>query len=38
MSLHTGAANATARAFYEALGFREEDVRLTLVLGPPGEG
>ena len=38
VSLHTGAANATARAFYEALGFREEDVRLTLVLGPPGEG
>jgi ribosomal protein S18 acetylase RimI-like enzyme len=38
VSLHTGAANATARAFYDALGFREEDVRLTLVLEPPGEG
>lgn len=37
ISLHTGAANATARAFYEALGFREEDVRLTLLLEPSPE-
>jgi ribosomal protein S18 acetylase RimI-like enzyme len=35
LTLHTGAANATARAFYEALGFREEDIRLTLVAGQP---
>ncbi len=32
LTLHTGAANATARTFYEALGFRDEDVRLTLVV------
>jgi ribosomal protein S18 acetylase RimI-like enzyme len=32
LTLHTGAANASARAFYEALGFRDEDVRLTLVV------
>jgi ribosomal protein S18 acetylase RimI-like enzyme len=32
LSLHTGAANATALAFYEALGFREEDVRLALLV------
>jgi len=38
VSLHTGAANATARAFYGALGFREEDVRLTLLLEPSSEG
>jgi ribosomal protein S18 acetylase RimI-like enzyme len=31
LTLHTGAANTTARTFYEALGFRDEDVRLTLV-------
>jgi ribosomal protein S18 acetylase RimI-like enzyme len=29
MSLDTGAANARARAFYAALGYEEEDVRLT---------
>ena len=38
VSLHTGAANATARAFYEALGFREEDVRLTVLLESSSEG
>jgi ribosomal protein S18 acetylase RimI-like enzyme len=38
VSLHTGAANATARAFYDAPGFREEDVRLTLLLEPSSEG
>jgi ribosomal protein S18 acetylase RimI-like enzyme len=29
VSLDTGAANARARAFYAALGYEEEDVRLT---------
>ncbi|MEV4351321.1 GNAT family N-acetyltransferase [Actinoplanes sp. NPDC049596] len=29
LTLETGAANTTARAFYAALGYREEDVRLT---------
>jgi ribosomal protein S18 acetylase RimI-like enzyme len=29
MTLETGAANETARAFYAALGYLEEDVRLT---------
>lgn len=33
VTLQTGAANATARAFYAALGFAEEEVRLTLPLG-----
>lgn len=32
VTLETGAANATARAFYAALGYAEEDVRLTLTL------
>lgn len=32
LSLHTGAFNTNARAFYAALGFREEEVRLTLKL------
>lgn len=32
VTLHTGAANAGARAFYGALGFQDEDVRLTLRL------
>jgi len=32
ITLETGAANARARAFYAALGFEEEDVRLTQVL------
>ncbi len=29
LTLHTGARNADARAFYAALGFAEEEVRLT---------
>jgi GNAT superfamily N-acetyltransferase len=29
LTLHTGAANHSARAFYAALGYLEEDVRLT---------
>jgi ribosomal protein S18 acetylase RimI-like enzyme len=29
ITLHTGAANDVARAFYAALGFEDEDVRLT---------
>ncbi len=29
LTLHTGARNAGARAFYAALGFAEEEVRLT---------
>jgi GNAT superfamily N-acetyltransferase len=29
VSLDTGAANARARAFYAALDYEEEDVRLT---------
>ncbi|HEX4087743.1 MAG TPA: GNAT family N-acetyltransferase [Trebonia sp.] len=29
LTLHTGAYNANARAFYAALGFAEEEVRLT---------
>ncbi len=29
LTLETGAANAAARAFYEARGYQEEDVRLT---------
>ena len=32
ITLETGAANEPARAFYAALGFAEEDVRLTLRL------
>jgi len=30
LTLHTGAANRSARAFYGALGFAEEEVRLTV--------
>jgi ribosomal protein S18 acetylase RimI-like enzyme len=33
VTLQTGSANAAARAFYAALGFAEEEVRLTLPLG-----
>lgn len=33
LSLETGAANGTARSFYAALGYLEEDVRLTKRLG-----
>jgi ribosomal protein S18 acetylase RimI-like enzyme len=29
LTLETGAANQAARAFYAALGYQEEDVRLT---------
>ncbi len=32
LTLHTGAANTAARAFYAALGFAEEEVRLTRAL------
>jgi len=35
LTLETGAANHTARAFYAALGFQEEDVRLTRTLPRP---
>jgi GNAT superfamily N-acetyltransferase len=35
LTLETGAANATARAFYAALGYQEEDVRLTRDLRQP---
>lgn len=33
LTLDTGAANRPARAFYDRLGFVEEDVRLTRLLG-----
>lgn len=33
ITLETGAANTTARSFYAALGYREEDVRLTKPIG-----
>lgn len=33
LTLHTGIANTTARHFYAALGFREEEIRLTRPLG-----
>jgi len=35
LTLETGAANQPARDLYAALGFREEDVRLTKAVGPP---
>lgn len=35
LTLETGAANSTARAFYAALGYQEEDVRLTRDLREP---
>lgn len=42
LTLHTGACNASARAFYTALGFTEEEVRLTRPVGgvtfPAGSG
>jgi ribosomal protein S18 acetylase RimI-like enzyme len=38
LALDTGAANAQARAFYRALGYVEEDVKLTKVLGGMIEG
>jgi GNAT superfamily N-acetyltransferase len=34
LTLHTGAFNAAARAFYAALGFAEEEVRLTRPVTP----
>ena len=34
LTLHTGAYNANARAFYAALGFAEEEVRLTRPVPP----
>ena len=34
LTLHTGAFNTNARAFYAALGFAEEEVRLTRPIGP----
>jgi ribosomal protein S18 acetylase RimI-like enzyme len=33
LTLETGAANHTARAFYAALGYQEEGVRLTKAIG-----
>ncbi|MFF1821176.1 GNAT family N-acetyltransferase [Kribbella sp. NPDC058245] len=38
ITLDTGAANSAARAFYRTLGFVEEDVKLTKVLGGMIEG
>jgi len=35
LTLHTGAFNANARAFYAAIGFVEEEVRLTRPVGRP---
>jgi ribosomal protein S18 acetylase RimI-like enzyme len=35
LTLETGAANHTARAFYAALGYQEEDVRLTKEIASP---
>lgn len=35
LTLHTGAFNSGARAFYAALGFTEEEVRLTRPIVPP---
>ena len=34
LTLHTGAFNIGARAFYAGLGFAEEEVRLTRPIGP----
>jgi GNAT superfamily N-acetyltransferase len=34
LTLHAGAFNAGARAFYADLGFAEEEVRLTRPIGP----
>lgn len=33
LTLETGAANHTARSFYAALGYQEEDVKLTKAIG-----
>ena len=37
LTLHTGAFNTGARAFYADLGFAEEEVRLTRPIGPQAE-
>ncbi|HEX3513442.1 MAG TPA: GNAT family N-acetyltransferase, partial [Trebonia sp.] len=34
LTLHTGSYNTSARAFYAALGFAEEEVRLTRQVNP----
>jgi ribosomal protein S18 acetylase RimI-like enzyme len=36
LTLDTGAANQPARSFYRALGYQEEDVRLTKDISPRG--
>jgi len=36
LTLDTGAANQPARSFYRALGYQEEDVRLTKAISPRG--
>jgi ribosomal protein S18 acetylase RimI-like enzyme len=38
LTLHTGIYNTSARAFYAALGFAEEEVRLTRPVPPAGAG
>lgn len=38
LTLHTGAFNANARAFYAALGFADEEVRLTRPIAPEVTG
>lgn len=38
LTLETGAANHTARGFYAAIGYREEDVRLTKAITPRPAG
>jgi ribosomal protein S18 acetylase RimI-like enzyme len=35
LTLETGAASQPARSLYRALGFQEEDIRLTKAVGPP---
>ena len=37
LTLHTGAFNTGARAFYADLGFAEEEIRLTRPIGPEAE-
>lgn len=38
VTLETGAANHVARAFYQSLGYLEEDVRMTRPLGTGASG
>jgi aminoglycoside 6'-N-acetyltransferase I len=38
LTLETGAANLPARSLYAALGYREEDIRLTRAISPPEAG